>query len=117
MLKMSMDAFGLLQSLSSNGIKFDFSKVYSISAGNNATTIAIDAGIYLIFFSGVYSISLNSQEVFLSGNLIMSSSDSNTIYCATKNVYFQFTNPTTIKANASAGFSSLAVSLIGIKTE
>ena len=111
MLKMSMDAFGLLESLSLNGIVFDFSRVYAISSGNGIMNQTIEAGIYLIFFSGTNGIAHGC------GNLIMNSSDSKRIYCATPATSFRFTTPTNIQTESGSSTCSVAVSLLGIKTE
>lgn len=114
MLKMSMEALGLLQSFSSAGIAFDFSRIYTVSSYNSAvaTNQAIKAGVYLIFFSGTSGIAQGS------GNLIMNSSDSKVIYCGTGANSFRFTTPTNIQATSSAGTAnSIAVSLLGIKTD
>ena len=111
MLKISMDAVGLLQSLSSAGFVFDFSRVYSVSSWNGNANQAIEAGIYLIFFSGT------SGTAYGYGNLIMNSSDSKTIYCATSYTSFRFTSPTNIQTSSGGNACSVAVSLLGIKTE
>ena len=112
MLKMFMEALGLLQSFSSAGLVFDFSRVYSVSSYNGITNQAIGAGIYLIFFSATSGIAQGT------GNLIMNSSDSKVIYCCTGVNSFRFTTPTNIQTTASAGTTnSIAVSLLGIKTD
>lgn len=109
MLKIFMDAFGLLQSFSSAGFIFDFSRVYSVSSQYSDANQAISAGIYLIFFSST------SGVVHTCGDLIMNSSDSKIIYCAAANT-FQFTTPMNIKVISSGNnTSTIAVSLLGIK--
>ena len=106
-----MEALGLLQSFSSVGITFDFSRIYTASSWNGGSNQAIEAGVYLIFFSATSGTSHGY------GNLIMRSSDSKVIYCCTANARFNFTTSTNILTYSSGNGNSVAVSLLGIKTD
>ena len=118
MLKINMDAIGLLQTLASSGVTFDFTRVYSGSSSNNSqSNTNVIAGVYLILFNGIHRSTSNDPGGGLCGTLIVSSSDSTKIYCSSSYLWIQFTSSTIIRTYAAGTYSSLAISLIGIKTE